>query len=150
MLNILTTHDWNIDHGPKYIFLGNMNFKSVNVIVFEMRYWRLKIHKKAGKSHLSHFHLIFPLCVYFMLTWTVIYHWKRQLYFFLANLFLKQGISSEYVLVDFICMGILGLQGAKTEKYKNVKKRTARIKGAYRYTKCTQKGAQIRGRHLWR
>ena len=25
--------------------------------------------------------------------------------FFLANLFLKQGISSEYVTVDFICMG---------------------------------------------
>ena len=25
--------------------------------------------------------------------------------FFLANLFLKQGISSEYVMVDFICMG---------------------------------------------
>ena len=23
--------------------------------------------------------------------------------FFLANLFLKQGISSEYVMVDFIC-----------------------------------------------
>ena len=31
--------------------------------------------------------------------------WKRQPYFFLANLFLKQGISSEYVMVDFICMG---------------------------------------------
>ena len=25
--------------------------------------------------------------------------------FFQANLFLKQGISSEYVTVDFICMG---------------------------------------------
>ena len=37
---------------------------------------------------------------------------------FLANLFLKQGISSEYVMVDFICMGKLGLQGAKTENYK--------------------------------
>ena len=24
---------------------------------------------------------------------------------FLVNLFLKQGISSEYVMVDFICMG---------------------------------------------
>ena len=35
-----------------------------------------------------------------------------------ANLFLKQGISSEYVMVDFICMGILGLQGAKTENNK--------------------------------
>ena len=30
------------------------------------------------------------------LTWNVIYHWKRQPYFFLANLYLKQGISSEY------------------------------------------------------
>ena len=38
--------------------------------------------------------------------------------FFLANLFLKQGISSENVKVDFIRMGILGLQGAKTENYK--------------------------------
>ena len=37
--------------------------------------------------------------------------------FFLANLFLK-GIGSEYVMVDFICMGKLGLQGAKTENYK--------------------------------
>ena len=29
--------------------------------------------------------------------------------YFLANLSLKQGISSEYVMVDFICMGKLGL-----------------------------------------
>ena len=38
--------------------------------------------------------------------------------FFLANLFPKQGISSEYVTAYFICMGLLGLQGAKTENYK--------------------------------
>ena len=38
--------------------------------------------------------------------------------FFLANLFPKQGISSEYVTADFICMGLLGLQGEKTENYK--------------------------------
>ena len=38
--------------------------------------------------------------------------------FFLANLFLKQSICSEYVMVDFICMGKAGLQGAKTENYK--------------------------------
>ena len=38
--------------------------------------------------------------------------------FFLANLFPKQGISSEYVTADLICMGLLGLQGAKTENYK--------------------------------
>ena len=31
--------------------------------------------------------------------------------FFLASLFLQQGISSEYVMVEFIC---IGLQGAKT------------------------------------
>ena len=37
--------------------------------------------------------------------------------FFLANVFLKQDIISEYVMIDF-CMGILGLQGAKTENYK--------------------------------
>ena len=29
--------------------------------------------------------------------------------FFLANIFLKPGISSEYVMVDFICMGLLDL-----------------------------------------
>ena len=38
--------------------------------------------------------------------------------FFLANYFPKQGISSEYVTAEFICMGLLGLQGAKTENYK--------------------------------
>ena len=38
--------------------------------------------------------------------------------FFLANLFPEQGISLEYVMADFICMGLLGLQGAKTENYK--------------------------------
>ena len=38
--------------------------------------------------------------------------------FFLANLFLEQGTSSEYFMVDFIFMGKLGLQGAKTENYK--------------------------------
>ena len=29
--------------------------------------------------------------------------------FFLANLFLKQALSSEYVMVDFICMVLLDL-----------------------------------------
>ena len=38
--------------------------------------------------------------------------------FFLANLFLKHGISSEYIMVDFIYIGKLGLQGAKAEIYK--------------------------------
>ena len=32
--------------------------------------------------------------------------------------FLKQGISSEYVMVDFICIGLLDLWGARTENYK--------------------------------
>ena len=40
------------------------------------------------------------------------------IFIFLANLFLKQDISSEYVMVYFICMGKLGLQGAKIENYK--------------------------------
>ena len=37
------------------------------------------------------------------------------IFFFLANLFPKQGISSEYVTADFICMDLLVLQGAKTK-----------------------------------
>ena len=35
-----------------------------------------------------------------------------------ANLDPKHGISSEYVMVDFICMGLLDLLGALTENYK--------------------------------
>ena len=31
------------------------------------------------------------------------------IFFFLANHFLKWGISSDYVIVDFICMGLLDL-----------------------------------------
>ena len=31
--------------------------------------------------------------------------------FFLANLFLQQDISSEYIMVDFICMALLDLWG---------------------------------------
>ena len=38
--------------------------------------------------------------------------------FFLENLFVKHGISSEYVMVDLICMGLLRLQRAKPENYK--------------------------------
>ena len=36
------------------------------------------------------------------LTWTVIYYCKRQPYFFLSSLYLKQGIDSVYVMVGFI------------------------------------------------
>ena len=52
-------------------------------------------------------------------TWKVIYHWKRPPYFpFLANLNQKQGISSEYDMVDFICKGLLDMWWARTENYK--------------------------------
>ena len=51
--------------------------------------------------------------------------WHEKLYttgndnhIFLANLFLKQGISWEYVIVDFICMGLLDLWGMRTVNYK--------------------------------
>ena len=38
--------------------------------------------------------------------------------FFLANLYLKQGISSEYGMIDFICMGLFDLWWARIENYK--------------------------------
>ena len=34
---------------------------------------------------------------------------------FFANLYLQQGISSEYVMVDFICMGLLDMWAAQTD-----------------------------------
>ena len=37
--------------------------------------------------------------------------------FFLANLFLQQGISSEYAMVDFICMCLLDMWAAQTDIY---------------------------------
>ena len=50
---------------------------------------------------------------------TVIYHWRRQSYFFLAILDLKQGNSLVYAMVDFICEGLLELWGTRVErKYK--------------------------------
>ena len=41
--------------------------------------------------------------------------------FFLANLYLKQGIGSVYVMVDFVFMGLLDLWEAQTknDKMKN-------------------------------
>ena len=36
----------------------------------------------------------------------------------LEELFLKQGISLEYVMVDFICIGFLDHLGTQTENYK--------------------------------
>ena len=35
--------------------------------------------------------------------------------FFPANLYLKPGIGLVYVMVDFICMGLVDLWGAQTE-----------------------------------
>ena len=65
---------------------------------------------------------IFPLTksikLYWLkLNWFVIYHWRRQPYFFLANLHLKQGIGKVYAIVDFICMRLLDLWEAQTENY---------------------------------
>ena len=37
---------------------------------------------------------------------------------FLENLYLKQGIDYVYIMVDFICMGLLDLWGARTENNK--------------------------------
>ena len=36
--------------------------------------------------------------------------------FFLSNLYLKKKFGLVYVMVDFICMGLLELQGARSEK----------------------------------
>ena len=38
--------------------------------------------------------------------------------FFLSNLYLTQDIGFVYVIVDFICMGLLEMQGARSENYK--------------------------------
>ena len=38
--------------------------------------------------------------------------------FVLANLYLKQVVSSDYVMVDFIYMGLLDQWGPRTENYK--------------------------------
>ena len=37
---------------------------------------------------------------------------------FLANRYLKQGIHLVYIMIDFICMGLLDLWGARNEYYK--------------------------------
>ena len=38
--------------------------------------------------------------------------------FFLANLYLKHGIGLVYVMVDFICIGLIDLWVARTKNYK--------------------------------
>ena len=39
-------------------------------------------------------------------------------FFFLANHYIKHDISSEYVMVDFICKGLLELWGTRVGNYK--------------------------------
>ena len=36
--------------------------------------------------------------------------------FFLSTLHLKQGIGSVYIMVDFICMGLLGIRGKQSKQ----------------------------------
>ena len=36
----------------------------------------------------------------------------------LANLYLQQDVSLEYIIVDFICIGLLDLFGARAENFK--------------------------------
>ena len=38
--------------------------------------------------------------------------------FFLANIYIKQGIRSEYAMAEFICLGLLDLWWAQTKNYK--------------------------------
>ena len=49
------------------------------------------------------------------LNWSVIYYWRRRQYFFSREPWSKTWV---YVMIDFICMGLLQLQGAQTENYK--------------------------------
>ena len=53
-----------------------------------------------------------------LLTLKVIHHWKRQLHFSSSEPYLRQGISSDYATIVFICMGLLDLWSARTEDYK--------------------------------
>ena len=41
-----------------------------------------------------------------------------------AEFFLQQGISSDYVMVDFICMGLLDIWAEQTDNYTMKKIRT--------------------------
>ena len=42
---------------------------------------------------------------------------ERAAVYFLVNLFLQLGISSEYAMVDFICMGLFDLLAVQTDNY---------------------------------
>ena len=50
------------------------------------------------------------------LTRKVIRNGKLPPYFFLSNLDLKQGVDKVYVMIDFICMGLLELQGTQSKR----------------------------------
>ena len=50
------------------------------------------------------------------LTWKVIILLQTVAIFFLSNLYLKQGIDSVYVMVDFICKGYLENSGSPVER----------------------------------
>ena len=51
--------------------------------------------------------------------------------FFLANLYLQRGITSEYVMVGFICKGFLKLWGTLVENYKTKSLSNSRIRTLY-------------------
>ena len=52
------------------------------------------------------------------LTWNVIFYCRRHPYFFYLtyNVYLKQGIGSVYVMVDFICKGYQELSWTRVER----------------------------------
>ena len=43
---------------------------------------------------------------------------KTAAMFFVADLYLKQGIGWLYIMVDFISMGLLDMWGSRTDNYK--------------------------------
>ena len=62
-----------------------------------------------------------PVLISLKLNWPVIYHWRRQSYFSRRTSKSGHWLGVHlYVMVDFICMGLLELQWAraKTENYK--------------------------------
>ena len=64
------------------------------------RPWIVRVQHRNIHADVT-IYLWYAFFFYFKLTGKVIYHWKRQPYF-LANLFLTQGIGSEYVhLISF-------------------------------------------------
>ena len=105
--------DWNLDAVSSFYpdcrcvqnDDENSNFSRNNY------FWKLCkffLSLKGGISQkLNKFKLAF-----LKMTRTVIYYYRRQPYFFYRTFIYKKGIGYVYVMVDFICMGFLGLQGA--------------------------------------